>query len=461
MAQQVSLPNKWSPLPHQVPVFAAYERGIKRMILVFHRRAGKDSCCINLMAVAAMEKTMNCLYLFPTARQGRKALFEAIGKDGVRVIDQAVPPAIRKSMRQDEMMITLVNGSTIQIAGADNYDSLVGTNYQFVVFSEYALTSPTAWRFMSPILVENKGVAIFNSTPRGKNHLWQLLETNRDNPDWYCSVKGIRDTGLLTQGQVDDEIRAGMPREVADQEYHCSFTSQNVGAIFRREMDHLRELERIGDVPYDRRHPVETAWDTGHRDSTAIWFYQRVGAEIRVIDYYENRGRGLEHYVEELRKRGYTYSRHIGPHDLDNSIFAIDASTLDVAKNFGINFVVAPKLALDEGIAATRTFLGRCRFDKAKCADGIAALDAYERSYDEKDKQLSAKPVHNWSSHGSDALRYAAVTPEGVGLIPSWAKPIMLTTTTTWHQPMNTGPHAFNHNGGPALDEADPLSAYR
>jgi phage terminase large subunit len=461
MAQQISLPNKWTPLPHQVPMFAAYERGIKRMILVFHRRAGKDSACINLMAVAAMEKTMNCLYLFPTARQGRKALFEAIGKDGVRVIDQAIPKQIRLGMRQDEMMITLVNGSTIQIAGADNYDSLVGTNYQFVVFSEYALTSPTAWRFMSPILVENKGVAIFNSTPRGKNHLWTLLETNRDNPDWFCSVKGIRDTGLLTQGQVDDEIRAGMPREVADQEYHCSFTSQNVGAIYRREMDHLRELERIADVPYDRRYPVETAWDTGHRDSTAIWFYQRISGEVRVIDYYENRGKGLEHYADELRKRGYSYSRHIGPHDLDNTIFAINASTLDVAKNFGINFVIAPRLAIDEGIAATRTFLGRCRFDRTKCADGIAALDAYEREYDEDTRQLKAKPKHDWSSHGSDAMRYAAITPEGLGLVPDWAKPMMQQMPNVW-TPQQGGPYPYNHNGGPPMDGSDdPLASFR
>lgn len=449
MAKVIRLPNQWNPRHYQLPVFQAFEQGIKRFVLVYHRRAGKDSMCINLMAMAAMQRVGNYLYLFPTARQARKALWDSIDKQGRRVIDQAVPLGLRKRVRNDEMFIELANGSTIQVAGADNYDAIVGTNYVGIVFSEYALTSPTTWRYMSPILAENGGWAIFNSTPRGKNHLYQLYEGNRTNPQWYCQIASVATTKAIPQSVIDDDIRAGMPQEIADQEYGCSFESANIGAIYRRELDTARTQGRIGHVPYDGRFPVECSWDIGHRDSTAIWFFQRVGKAIHVIDYLEDRGKGLPHYAAELSKKEYGFARHIGPHDLNHKIFATDSTTLDIARNHGIHFVVAPKLGVDEGIQATRSMLSRCHFDAVKCVDGLSALDSYEREWDEDARQLSAKPLHNWASHGSDSFRYYAVTPEGIGAIPDWARQEMQSMV--------------GHNGGPPLEGAgfDPLAPWR
>lgn len=449
MAKLITLPNKWNPRHYQLPVFQAFEQGIKRFILVYHRRAGKDSMCINLLAMAAMQRVGNYLYLFPTARQARKALWDSIDKQGRKVIDQAVPVELRKRIRNDEMFIELANGSTVQVAGADNYDAIVGTNYIGIVFSEYALTSPTTWRYLSPILMENDGWAIFNSTPRGKNHLYQLYQQNVDNPLWYTQIAPWWKTGVLTQAQIDEEIRSGMPQEIADQEFGCSFDSANIGAIYRRELETARRQQRIASVPYDGRFPVECSWDIGHRDATAIWFFQRVGKSIHVIDYFEDRGKGLPHYATEIGKREYGYARHVGPHDLNHKIFAVDATTLDIARNHGIHFVVAPKLSIDEGIQATRSMLSRCHFDAVKCADGLAALDSYEREWDEDTRQLSDKPLHNWASHGSDSFRYFAVTPEGLGIVPEWARQDMQSRV--------------GHNGGPPLEDAefDPLAVFR
>lgn len=451
MPRIIQLPHKWNPRHYQLPVFQAFEQGIKRFLLVYHRRAGKDSMCINLMAMAAMQRVGNYLYLFPTARQARKALWDSIDKQGRRVIDQAVPPEIRRRVRNDEMFIELANGSTIQVAGADNYDAIVGTNYVGIVFSEYALTSPTTWRYMSPILAENGGWAIFNSTPRGKNHLYQLYEANKDNPLWYCQIASVAHTKAIPQSVIDDDIRAGMPQEIADQEYGCSFESANIGAIYRRELDTARRQGRIGTVPYDGRYPVECSWDIGHRDATAIWFFQRVRGAINVIDYHEERGHGLPHYAGVLAKKEYPIVRHVGPHDLNHKIFALDATTLDIARNHGIHFVVAPKLSVDEGIQAARAMLSRCHFDATKCADGLAALDSYEREWDDETRQLSDKPLHNWASHGADSFRYAAVTPEGIGVVPDWARDLVSQQSTV------------GHNGGPPLSDAgfDPLSPWR
>ncbi len=449
MAQKISIPHQWSPRWYQRPLFEKFDAGIKRFILVWHRRSGKDSTCFNLMVRAALIQKGNYLYLFPTARQGRKALWESIDKNGRRVIDQAVPPVLREGIRNDEMMIRLLNGSTIQVAGADNQDALVGTNYRGIVFSEYALTSPTSWRYMSPILTENGGWAVFNSTPRGKNHLYDLYETNKDNPEWWCDIKGARQTKVVTEQQILDEIRAGMPPEIAEQEFHCSFDATNIGAVYMHQLNAAKAEGRITLLPHDARYPVETWWDIGKRDATAIWFAQRIGPFVNLIEYHEERGKGLPHFMGVIRSKPYNYARHVGPHDLDRTNWVTDQKAVAMAQNFGIHFTVAPKLDVQQGIDAARAMFSRCRFDPIKCADGLAALEAYEREWDDEQYALSEQLGPKWASNGCDAFRYGAVTPEHVGVVPAWAKELLAA-------PPNP---ALGHNGGPPLE--DPLDHWR
>lgn len=456
---QIVLPRGWAPRPYQAQAFRALDSGIKRVITVWHRRSGKDSALINYIGKAAHQRIGNYWHLFPTARQGRKALWEAIDKNGRRVIDQAVPPELRESVggiRNDEMLLRLKCGSTIQVTGADQVDSLVGSNPIGVGMSEYAITSPVTWRFIAPILRENGGWAWFNSTPRGKNHLYDLWQTNVNNPRWFCSIKGWRDTGVLTQDDIDQEIRDGMPPEVAAQEYDCSFNAPNVGIVYARQLAMAQQQNRITDIPYRAAYPVETWWDIGHRDATAIWFVQRINGRIFIIDYYEATGQGLPHYAGVLREKGYAYSRHIGPHDLENKIWAADGTTRELAKNFGIFFTVAPKLAIKDGIDAARAMFSRCYFDVTRCQRGLEALGRHEFEWDEEKRIFGDKPIHDWSSHGADAFRYGAVTAEEVGIIPIWAKPYALPETQRGFDHRSMG-----HNGGPPMDDYDPLSAFR
>lgn len=444
----IHLPNDWTPRGYQIEPFAALDSGIKRVITVWHRRSGKDSCAINYAAKALHSRVGNYWHLFPNARQGRKALWEAVDKLGRRVIDQAFPLALRESTRNDEMIIRFKNGSTWQVTGADQSDSLIGANPVGVVFSEYAITSPLTWRFVEPILMENEGWAWFNSTPRGKNHLYSLYETNKNNPAWFCSVKGWQDTGVITQSDIDAVILSGMPAEIAEQEFGCSFNAPNIGIVYARQLEELKRRGQITSVPYDPRYPVSTSWDIGHRDATAIWFYQRIASRINVIDFLTDRGKGLPHYANEIAKKPYSYSRHVGPHDLEQKVWATDATTKSSAEKFGIHFFVAPKTSIADGISTTRMFLPRCHFDAIKCADGLAALEQYQYEYDEDTRMFGDKPVHDWSSHPADAIRYEAVTPEGLGSMPTW---------------MNEGRRGYNHNGGPPLDDApfDPLAEWK
>ena len=457
--RRITLPHRWTPRYYQRRVFEKFDAGIKRMILVYHRRAGKDVTCFNLMVRSAFERKGNYLYLFPTQRQGRKALWEMITKDGTRLIDQAAPPLIRESMRNDEMMLKLVNGSTIQISGADAFDSLVGTNYVGIVFSEYALTSPITWRYLEPILVENDGWAIFNSTPRGKNHLWHLLELNKTNPLWFCDVLDIGKTKVVTSEQVEELIRSGMPREIAEQEFYCSFTSANVGAVFARELERARNDNRITSVPHNPQYPVETWWDIGKQDATAIWFAQRLpSGRVNVIDYHEERGKGLPHFANLIKQKPYAYSRHIGPHDLDRTAWVTDQKAVVIAQNYGMHFTIAPKLDVAQGLDAARLLFPRCHFDHAKCADGLSALDAYEREWKDEGVSdgnesmrgaLSDQLGPKWARHGCDAFRYGAVTPESQGIMPDWAREMMVQAPGTWARTL------------PPQAGFDPLGAWR
>lgn len=421
----ITLPNQWWPRPYQLPVLNYLDNGGRRAVTVWARRHGKDSTAINHTARAAFKRPGLYWHILPTLRQARKAVWNAIDKQGRRVIDQAFPPEIRKRTRDDEMLIELINGSIYQVVGADNHDALVGSNPVGVIFSEWSIMDAKTWDFIRPILTENEGWAWFIYTPRGRNHGFTLYDMARNNPKWFAEVVDIEKGGVLdVEATLAEERASGMPEELIRQEYYCSFDVGNVGTIFAREMEKANFDGRVTAVPYDPNYLVETAWDLGVRDATAIWFIQRVGFEIRAIDYYEKSGEGLPHFVGVINQKGYAYSRHIGPHDLAQREWASGNSKRQMAENLGINFEVAPKLLIEDGINATRAILPRMRFDAAKCEEGIKALSNYKREYDEDNRVFKPTPVHDWASHGASALRYYAVMPEFQINAPQWVRDI-------------------------------------
>ncbi|MAB96939.1 MAG: terminase [Pseudomonadaceae bacterium] len=197
-----------------------------------------------------------------------------------------------------------------------------------------------------------------------------------------------------------------------------AFQQSIEGAYYAKQFAALYAKNRIGKLPDNSHQPVHTFWDIGVGDSTAIWFVREIGEEFHVIDYYENSGEGLRHYMKVLKDRGYTYGEHWGPHDIDNREFGSDGKTRrEIAKEgyeidgskYSIKFQVVPKLGVDEGIEHVRELLSRCAFDDEKCEEGIACLENYRKEWDDKRGCWKDKPLHDWASHGSDAFRYFAV----------------------------------------------------
>jgi len=225
----LQIPNDWQARPHQRALYNSFGHGKKfqRGAAVWHRRAGKDSCALNLTARDMFKRTGTYWHLFPEQTQARRAIWNGIDRDSRRIIDQFLPPEVRKRKSDQEMLIETVNGSIWQMAGSDNYDSLVGSNPVGVVFSEWSLANPEAWEYIRPILVENGGWALFIYTPRGRNHGYSTYLRALDDDGWFCQSLSVEDTGLVTQAQIDDERRAGMSDGKIRQEFFCSFEAES------------------------------------------------------------------------------------------------------------------------------------------------------------------------------------------------------------------------------------------
>ena len=407
-SKEITIPYKFTPRDYQIPLISCIDRGYKRAVCIFHRRAGKDKTLINLITKEALKRVGVYYYLFPTYKQGRKIIWQGIDKAGMKFTDH-IPEEIRKRTNDQEMMIELKNGSIIQIIGTDDIDRIVGTNPVGCVFSEYSLQNPKAWDLLRPILAENEGWAVFNYTPRGKNHGYELYEMAKNNPKWFAQILTVDDTKAISQEAIEEERLAGMDEDLIQQEFYCSFEAAIQGAYYAKQINKANEDGRITNVPYVENIQVHTVWDLGVGDSTAIWFVQLVNQEIRIIDYYEAQGEGLPYYAKVLDEKGYKYGGHYAPHDIQVREMGSGLSRLETARSLGINFQVVKNISIDDGINAARTIFNRCWFDKEKTKQGVNCLVNYHKEYDEKRKEYKNIPYHDWSSHGADAFRYLAV----------------------------------------------------
>lgn len=406
----ITLPYLFEPRIYQVPILAAFDNGFSRIIQMWHRRAGKDKLDINVVAREMQEVVGTYYYFFPTYSQGKKVLWEGRGKDGVKYLDHFPKQLIDGKPNDTEMKIKYKNGSLFQVIGTDNIDSVVGTNPRGCIFSEYSLQSPKAWEFIRPILRENGGWAIFNFTPRGKNHAYELYNIALENPDtWYVSKLTVDDTDILTPDDIDEERKAGMTEEMIQQEFYCSFTAAVMGAYYAKEYEAAEQAGRFSSVPYDENAPVYTVWDLGISDAMAIGFFQLIGKEVHMIDYYENSNEGFPHYVKVLQEKGYIYAKHFAPHDIKQRELMTGKTRLETASELGVEFEEVPNIGIQNGIDQGRALFKRIWIDAVNCKEFLKAIPQYTKEYDEDKKIFKDKPLHDWTSHAADMYRYAAV----------------------------------------------------
>ncbi len=396
---------------------AFHDRTERFAIIVAHRRFGKTVAAINDLIRSCFEidrQNVRVAYIAPYLSQAK-----AVAWDYALEFTRDIPEI---KVNHSELRIDFLNGARFRLFGADNYNAMRGLYFDAVVLDEMADFPASAWsNVIRPALADRRVSATFISTPKGKNEFWELWHEAQDDPNWFTAMLKASETSILDQEELD-EARRTMGDDRYEQEFECSFEAAIQGAFYAKEMKEATEDGRITRVPYDRAASVITAWDLGIGDSTAIWFAQFVGQEIRIIDYYESSGVGLDHYAKVLLDKEYQYEQHILPHDVQVKELGTGKSRLETLDALGIrNIEIAPKLAVEDGIQAARTMIPKCWFDADNCTRGIEALRQYRRDFDEKLKTWRGRPLHDWTSHGADAFRYLAV---GYRRESDWGEPI-------------------------------------
>jgi hypothetical protein len=409
---EIVIPYK--PREHQLKVHELLE-GKRFAVVVAHRRFGKTVAALNHLireAVLNDKETPRYAYIAPTYGQAKRVAWDYLVK---------YTTPLGGTNNISELRVDFW-GRRIQLYGSDNPDSLRGQFFDGVIIDEVGDQNPKIWTdIVRPALTDRKGWCLFIGTPKGHNHFKELRDRAEKEEGW-----GLLEFKASETGVVDDtELKAAkneMGEDKYRQEFECSFDAAVEGSYFGQILNELEAKKHMQEIPREELSRTFTAWDLGMGDSTSIWVAQLVGTEVRLLDYYENHGVGLDHYVKWLRDNDYEKAEHILPHDVRVRELGTGKSRMEMLEEAGLQIKIAPRMSLDDGIQAVRRLLPRCWFNVPKVQIGLNCLRNYRRDYDEKRKIFYERPLHDWSSHGSDSFRYLALgLDEGSS---SWSKPI-------------------------------------
>ncbi len=414
MAKRIEIqyePRNWAQLFHRACV--------RWIVLVIHRRGGKTTAAFNhLQRDAMMAPNTRYAYVAPTFKQAKRIVW-GMAKFYARDIPGVV-------FNESELLIKYPTGSEIMVVGSDNPDSLRGIALWGCFLDEYPLQSPIIFtEIISKCLADHLGYCIFGGTPKGKGHFHKIYNVALRTPDEYALVYRTIDQSLRDEtGAVIENLRTAleddrklvkqgiMTEEEFQQEWYCSFEAAIPGAVYLKQLTKMREDNRLKSKIYDDSLPVHTVWDLGINDAMAIGFYQKVGREIRKIDYYENTGLGLKHYIKVVKDKPYIYGKHFAPHDIKKRELSTGKTLLDSARVFGIEFEVVPSIPLEDGIDLARSAMSRLWVDKDTCEIWLDFIGQYHRKFDINKGILKKEPEHDFTSHAADEWRYAAIVED-------------------------------------------------
>ncbi len=416
MKAQTRAPKATAPVVHTLPYaprplqWQFHEQRTRFCVLLCHRRFGKTVAAINDLlreALRSGDSQWRAAYMAPFLGQAK-----TVAWDYLKFFTSTIAGT---RFSETELKCHLPTGGTIRLFGTDNANALRGMYLNDVVLDEPADMPREVWtRIIRPMLADKKGRALFCGTPQGVDNLfydvWEEAGKEQEGQAlWSRFCFKASQTGYIDHGELQ-AARQSMNREDYLQEFECSFAAAIRGAYFAESIEKLEAQGRITSVPYTPELPVHTAWDLGMDDATGIWFFQvERSGQWRILEYVEDSGQGLRHYVQLLQAKPYVYGMHMAPHDIKVRELGTGLSRLEMARQLGIRFNICPSLPLADGINALRTGLARMWFDAKGCEQGLRALRQYRRQWRPRQEVYSSAPLHNWTSHATDALRYAVL----------------------------------------------------
>lgn len=384
--------------PHQLEVLDNMRRF---NVLVAHRRFGKTVAALAILILKALECTLKrpqVHYFAPTYQQAKRVAWSYL-----KEFCSELPGSV---FNEAELKVTLINGATIQLGSADNPDSSRGIYSDFVVLDEPAQMPPDMWfKVLRPALSDRKGGALFIGTPAGRHGLlYDAYNAAESDPEWFSAMFRASDTNIIDPSELESARRSMSPAEFA-QEFELSWDASIRGAYWSDAMNRAE----IGDFPAEAGEITHIAMDLGINDATACWFFHLQGNRPVFHSYAEYTNMGLPDIVADWHMRRLNYGKVIVPHDIAVRELGSGKTRQEVMHNLGVSTIVAPKMSVIEGIEMVRNLLPRAKFNRT-CADGIEALRQYRADYEEKKGVLALRPLHDWTSHAADAMRYMATT---------------------------------------------------
>jgi len=410
----------YRPRPHFVTL---HQRDTRWACMVAHRRAGKTVACVNEAIIRALytdKKRARYAYLAPFYSQAKQVAWEYLKEYAQPFIESS------KDIRESELSVRLFNQATIRLYGADNPDALRGIYLDGIVLDEFGQCRPSLWgEVILPTLADRKGWAIFIGTPCGKNHFYDINQRARKEPGWFHLELKASESNIISMDELR-EMRAQMSESEYAQEFECDFTAAVMGTYYAQIIQLMEQRQQIRPRHplHDPAQPTHVVADLGYKDSTALWFWQHAPDGIAVIDYYENSGKPLAHYMDYLDQKPYRIEKLWLPHDARAKTLQTGRSTVEQFLEpqqtdehgapleydrtpYPVDLV--PNLKKQQGIDAARLVLPHCYINQETCYAGIEALRAYRRKFDELKKVFSNEPLHDWASDGADSFRYLSL----------------------------------------------------
>jgi hypothetical protein len=409
-AQQAEPTWPWPLRPYQQAAVDKYDAGIKRQVLAWHRRAGKDVFCLSLARRESRRRVGGYVHFFPKHIQARRAIWQGIDpKKGAPFIDIAFGD-YEAARNNTEMFLEMYNGSTWQLLGSDNYDRVVGSNAVGVVFSEWALCDPRAWDFIRPIILENDGFAIFISTFRGRNHMWQMTQQLADNPQWYVDVRDITRTQdidgnpILTEADMQAERDSGMSEALLQQEYYCNPEAVAEGAIYGRQVERLRKEVDRHHAAWNPNKPVYCVWNID-LPIFASCITVQPGNPPQILDAQTWNFTTLGEALRNSEQQKWPVMSHI--------IRAEQRELVNQFQDMQRHPTIVQGMNTFTQTTATSNFLEQCHIDTERCELLLDALSGYVRRerFDAQvaDMQYSDQAAASWHQQLAVALETWAV----------------------------------------------------
>lgn len=419
MAAPVTVNFEFNAREYQKPIVDAIEnKGIRKVIMVAARRSGKDVTAWHIAVRQCLRRRCNVYYVFDTRQHAKDVIWDSVTNEGKRFID-FIPPELISKVNNSFLSITFVNGSMLSLLGSNHYDRMRGLNPKGVVFSEYADQDPRIYTdVMSHALEANDGWALFISTPKAKNHLFDLFQIAQKSDDWFATLLTLDDAKHVDKAKIQKMVDDGLiSYDTMMQEWYCSWEMGQAGTYWGQYMYRLRLNEQITAVPWDPAYDVHTAWDIGYSDSTSIILFQMIGSSVRIINSYENKFEGMPHYIKWLQALPYVYGTHLAPHDIKVHDFSSGDTRFQAAEHHGFNFTMVPKTSKMNMVERVRSTLPRMWFDEKNNKHLIKCIENYRAEYSiAMARYITESPLHDYTSHAADAMAYLCVGLE-LGLV--------------------------------------------